>query len=359
MPKINLKDIPGVNKWEDYLTPVVFDKDYDSPKKLPMRLGLKNTGDIEVRNDSWNRSHSNTRLHQYHSYMNNWIPTIVGQSVDDAYSKFCKKFPSYMGRWTDTRKDFRGYLNMDERHLKRNWRAFRSRYAYGAGYYVNENGIVSHPGFEPIKRKEITLTDKCSEIRYNIDSAIRTPELLSKIKVLFGVYWYDIFKNKEYLTEYQYNNLIRHDNYSNTICYGRKKWNLNHKSIIYEISFEPKYRKWKWGEYRINDDMSIGSFLYQVKLFPQDAILYEGTKEYNRYIAELDDAKRKKRREYFKEKRKQQETLLHDLEQSKKDKELQLNIITRDRLGFDENSFKYSFYHGQKRKNRSKTRRES
>ena len=37
----------------------------------------------------------------------------------------------------------------------------------------------------------------------------------------------------------------------------------------------------------------------------------------------------------------------------KKDKELQLNIITRDRLGFDENSFKYSFYHGQKRKKRS------
>ena len=78
MPKINLKDI--------------FDEDYDSPKKLPMRLGLKNTGDIEIRNDSWNRSHSNTRLHQYHSYMNNWIPTIVGQSVDTAYSKFCKKF---------------------------------------------------------------------------------------------------------------------------------------------------------------------------------------------------------------------------------------------------------------------------
>ena len=336
MPKINLTNIP-----DDY------------PKKLPMRLGLKNTGEIEVRNDSWDCSHSNTKMHQYYCYMNNWIPTTIGQSVDDVYSKFCKKFPAYMGKWTDTRKDFRKYLNMDERHLTRRYSSYRTKYAYHAGYYVDENGIISHPGFEPVKRKEITLTDKYSEIRYNIDPAIRTPELLSKIKVLFGVYWYDLFKNKEYLTEHQYNNLTRLGNYDTIICYGRKKWSLDHKSMIFEISFEPKYRTWKWREYRINDNMSIGNFLYQVKIFPQDAILYEGTKEYNRYIAELDDAKRKKRREYFKEKRKQQETLLHDLEQMKKDKELQLNIITRDRLGFDENSFKYSFYHGQKRKKRS------
>jgi hypothetical protein len=337
MPKINLSDIPD-----------------DSPKKLPMRLGLKNTGEIEVRCDSWNRSHNNTRIHQYYCYMNNWIPTIIGQSVDDAYSKFCKKFPAYMGRWTDTRRNFRECLNMDERHLRRNYRVFRTKSAYNAGYYVDENGIISHPGFEPVKRKEITLVDRYTEIRYNIDPAVRKPELLSKIKVLFGVYWYEIFKNKEYLTEYQYNNLRRLDNYDTIICYGRRKWNIDHKSMIYEISFESKYRKWKWGEYRINDDMTIGSFLSQVKLYPQDAILYEGTKEYNRYIAELGDAKRKKRREYFKEKRKQQETLLHDLEQMKKDKELELNIITRDRLGFDENSFKYSFYHGQKRKKRNK-----
>lgn len=342
MPKINLSNIPD-----------------DSPKKLPMRLGLKNTGEIEVRNDSWNRSHSNTRLHQYYSYMNNWIPTIVGQSVDDAYSKFCKKFPSYMGGWTDTRKDFRGYLNMDERHLRRNYRAFRSRYAYGAGYYVDENGIISHPGFEPIKRKEITIADKFVEIRYNIDPAIKKPELLSIIKRLFGKYWYDVFKYNDYLTKGQYNNLTRLDNYGNKLCYGRKKWNLDHKSMIFEISFEPKYRTWKWGRYCINDELSIGNFLNQVKLFPRDAILYEGTKKYNRYIAELGDAKRKHKRERIKERLQQQETLLHDLEQIKKDKELQLNIITRDRLGFDENSFKYSFYHGQKRKNRSKTRRES
>ena len=44
------------------------------------------------------------------------------------------------------------------------------------------------------------------------------------------------------------------------------------------------------------------------------------------------------------------ETLLHDLENEKKRKELVKNIVDRDRHGFDENSFIGEPYHGQKRK---------
>ena len=38
------------------------------------------------------------------------------------------------------------------------------------------------------------------------------------------------------------------------------------------------------------------------------------------------------------------------LEHSRKKKEEDKNIIDRDRLGFDEDSFRGEFYHGQKRK---------
>jgi hypothetical protein len=350
MARLNLKDISGKIEWEDYLTPITFDEDYDidAPKKLPMRLDLKKDNKVKVKKDSWFASHSNSRIHQFYSYMNNWIPTTLGQSVDDVYAKFCKKFPAYMGSWTNTREEFRSHLNMDSCESLR--RRYKTRYSMHAGYYVDDNGIISHPGFEPVKRKEITIADKFVEIRYNIDPAIKKPELLGIIKKWFGNYWYDIFKNNDYLTEAQYNSLTRLDNYDNKICCGRKKWNIDHKGMIFEISFEPKYRTWQGGRYRINDDLYISSFLNQVKLFPSDAILYEGTKEYNRYIAELGDAKRKHRRESLKERLHAQETLLHDLEQMKKDKEMQLNIITRDRLGFDEDSFKGEFYHGQKRK---------
>ena len=43
-------------------------------------------------------------------------------------------------------------------------------------------------------------------------------------------------------------------------------------------------------------------------------------------------------------------TLLWSIEDKRKVDELAKDIITRDRLGFDDESFKGEFYHGQKRK---------
>ena len=43
-------------------------------------------------------------------------------------------------------------------------------------------------------------------------------------------------------------------------------------------------------------------------------------------------------------------TLLWSIEDERKAAELTKDIITRDRLGFDNESFKGEFYHGQKRK---------
>ena len=47
-------------------------------------------------------------------------------------------------------------------------------------------------------------------------------------------------------------------------------------------------------------------------------------------------------------------TLLWSIEDERKAAELTKDIITRDRLGFDNESFKGEFYHGQKRKKKSK-----
>ena len=94
MAKLNLKDIhTPVNEWDDYLMPVIFEEDYEfnTPQKLLMRLDLKKNNKVKVKKDSWCTNHSNTRIHQFYSYMNNWIPTTLGQSVDDVYAKFCKK----------------------------------------------------------------------------------------------------------------------------------------------------------------------------------------------------------------------------------------------------------------------------
>ena len=47
-------------------------------------------------------------------------------------------------------------------------------------------------------------------------------------------------------------------------------------------------------------------------------------------------------------------TLLWSIEDKRKAAEIAKDIIDRDRLGFDDESFKGEFYHGQKRKKKSK-----
>lgn len=72
--------------------------------------------------------------------------------------------------------------------------------------------------------------------------------------------------------------------------------------------------------------------------------------EYRKWKKETLKQKKKEYREHLKNWEVKNETLLHDLENEKKRKELVKNIVDRDRLGFDENSFMGEPYHGQKRK---------
>ena len=76
------------------------------------------------------------------------------------------------------------------------------------------------------------------------------------------------------------------------------------------------------------------------------------TPEYKKWIKETQKQKDKELRERLKKREIINETLLHDIESDRKYKERSKNIVDRDRLGFDENSFMGEFYHGQKRKKR-------
>lgn len=94
---------------------------------------------------------------------------------------------------------------------------------------------------------------------------------------------------------------------------------------------------------------------YISPVYERDDYTYErGSKEYSRYFAEQAKMRRKLERERKKRKEEENKWILYKIEAKRKEKEEQLNIITRDRLGFNENSFKGEFYHGQKRKRKNK-----
>ena len=72
--------------------------------------------------------------------------------------------------------------------------------------------------------------------------------------------------------------------------------------------------------------------------------------EYKQYKKERQDKKQKERREYKRQKDEYNESLLLYIEYNRKRREEEKNIIDRDRLGFDDNSFIGEGYHGQQRK---------
>ena len=108
----------------------------------------------------------------------------------------------------------------------------------------------------------------------------------------------------------------------------------------------------RWWYYKYNNRKHVDfiEFCFVVDKDVEKYVYDENTKEGKRWKAEKQDAQSKKKRELEKEHKLKFETLLHDIETEKKCKERANDIVDRDRHGFDEDSFKGEFYHGQKRK---------
>ena len=120
--------------------------------------------------------------------------------------------------------------------------------------------------------------------------------------------------------------------------------------FIYSIKYDGVIKR-RWSCDYIYDTRKYAESLFTIY---DDNVLYifdnVNSSDYIRYKKEISDRKRKERREYKKAKDEYNDDLLFCLEYNRKKKEEERNIIERDRLGFDEDSFKGEFYHGQKRK---------
>lgn len=106
----------------------------------------------------------------------------------------------------------------------------------------------------------------------------------------------------------------------------------------------------------------IRNILWTTKYHSEDYVRYvdtyaqsvyeRGTKSFKKFLAEQKKAQKKERREHMKRVREENEYILYAIEARRKEKDRNLNEVTRDRLGFAEDSFTGEFYHGQKRKKR-------
>ena len=209
----------------------------------------------------------------------------------------------------------------------------------GMRWGIDKNGNIQsgEPYHKPRKPVTVYHDDKPNKtvIRPNINLLNRSSAIKQYIYHSLGKYAYDEIMSGREIELHQFEGFI------NNTC------NYNFKHKIAELArthlhFTPRIT--------LQEDETIFNQLFPKHEYRKFDILKRGTSKYAKYKAEEKERKNKEEREKKKLNEKTISTLLWSIEDKRKADELAKDIINRDRLGFDDESFKGEFYHGQKRK---------
>ena len=251
----------------------------------------------------------------------------IGKNFDETFSKFCKRFPKVVEHY-NTRSEFLDHF-----------RNPNTEKVYSFDYYVDDNGNIQVGESYHRPRKQVTVyyddTPKKTVVKPNLLLIDNCDPIKQYIYHYLGKGAYDEIMSGKEIEASRFagfiNSTCNYDFNSKITELAKTHLHLTHmrNRTIFEQLF-PRY------EYRKFD------------------VLYEGTPEYRKFKAEEKDRKNKQRRENKKLEEETLSTLLWSIEDKRKAAEIAKDIIDRDRLGFDDESFKGEFYHGQKRKKKSK-----
>ena len=258
-----------------------------------------------------------------------FIFNSIGKNVDTVFHEFCQRFPKVVCG-VNTRKYFLEFIK-DDRWSK---------------IYVDNQKRIQRKQVnqKPKKHIDIPTTTKNVVIEVNkkfIEKSIRLQIFLID-RIPYPVY--RKIMEQEYITVEQYNSLFRR--------YHLHEFDLS-QFIRKLINDEPQLKQYKWpyNNFRFNE---YTCSLFREKDITEYKRYYKGEKEFHKFYAEREDSTRKINRERKRKKQIWEENLLHAIEENRKQQELAKNIIDRDRLGFNEESFIGEPYHGQKRKRHEK-----
>ena len=290
--------------------------------KIGMRWYLDNNGKA-TRKERYYDRHSD-----FYDSLYKFLDGHIGKNFDETFSKFCKRFPKVVEHY-NTRAEFLDHF-----------RNPNTEKVYSFDYYVDDKGNIQagEQYHKPRKQIKIYHDDKPPKtvIEPNILLLNRSSAIKQYIYHSLGKDAYDeIMSGKEI-------EATRFDRFINSTC------NYDFNSKIAELAKTHLHLGHRWGNSTIFEQLFPR---YEYRKFD---VLYEGTPEYRKFKAEEKDRKNKQRRENKKLEEETLSTLIWSIEDKRKAAEIAKDIIDRDRLGFDDESFKGEFYHGQKRKKKSK-----
>lgn len=246
----------------------------------------------------------------------------IGQEFDFVFSKFCIKFPKTVGR-----------INTRAAFLSK----FSSKYGLWE-YFIDDDGKIQAAKryIKPRNEVKVYYDDEPSKVvvKPNVHLLEQSSAIKSYMYRTLGKEVYNIIMEGKEIPKVEFDKYLRNAPY----CFKNELSLLASK----HLNLFPR-----WGR---SCSTSIFDQLFKEYEYRRFDVLKEGTPEYDKYMAEEKDRKNKLAREFKKEKEEKLSNLLWSIEDKRKAAEIAKDIIDRDRLGFDDESFKGEFYHGQKRK---------
>ena len=268
------------------------------------------------------------RHSDFYDSLCNFLDGHIGKNFDETFSKFCKRFPKVVEHY-NTRAEFLDHF-----------RNPNTEKVYSFDYYVDDNGNIQVGEQYHKPRKQIKVYHDDTPTKIVIEPNIL---LLSKSYAIKQYIYRSLGKDA-------YDEIMSGKEIEATRFDGFIKSTRNYEftSKITELAKTHLHLGHRWG------NRTIFEQLFPRYEYCKFDVLYEGTPEYRKFKAEEKDRRNKQRRENKKLEEETLSTLLWSIEDKRKAAEIAKDIIDRDRLGFDDESFKGEFYHGQKRKKKSK-----
>jgi hypothetical protein len=290
----------------------------------------------------WRERKNNTRQEiaverMYYHTIDLWkeceffIKDHVGCGFNKTFKEWCKRH-----------KKIENGINTREYFKKQLW---DKTHNYYYGFYLDENNIIRQRQYKRPRKPSLTIVESESEIVYEVNKkALQLFEIKRYLKEHLDNHTFDMLYNNRFITYKQYRSLF---NKPNTVSLNELSIKVNYFSSLYWVQgiFYEKSHILNYIDKQLQP-LFKEKILYGVKQ------IYRGEKEYKRHFAEQEDQNKKIERERKKRIIENKENLLHRIEEKRKWEKEKNDIIDRDRLGFDENSFKGEAYHGQKRKKR-------
>lgn len=239
----------------------------------------------------------------FYKWIDNFLEKSVGKNFDYVFRKIREKYSIALNGRSKWRSPLELLYEYVDKHKETPNERWPNR------YYFNDDRILQKRERKGRRNKLVKITKMCPTSLYKIvDSSWKVNAYIC------GRIGYR-----------RYRHIMDSGGYINGILAVKLRFELASKGIKPDDYISPVYK--------------CDSYTYE-----------RGSKECSRYFAEQAKMQRKLKREREKREEEENKRILYRIEAMKKEKEEQLNTVTRDRLGFNEESFIGEPYHGQKRK---------